>query len=359
MTNKESLDIDNIPDPTDYGFSNGSVSKNNTTGRSRMTFTKKLMHGLNLLGYIVTLTTYSIATYTNDGINGMTDKQLYTAHPTLLTPNYRSTKLAWGVIYFFMGLFALGQIALPKIRNSIMLEQGVKFNFFGACLSQFIWYATLAHGLMITSFVFLCGALVCTLSIIVFQYRIIRGIENSSSAADQVVPGQSIHMNKAQGGLENNPNDGYWLLRFPFGLYTGWIVAMVPFMLSLFMLSHNVDPVILVWVSVISVALLTGLSMGLLLRQQNGLPSYTTPLMISYYFCGLRFELENPADIILATYEEEYLNMMSSVTAIAAVMVLATIVARAVAIYLRDRCTKKDDGAEGDEESIGGDYVRA
>lgn len=356
MTDKESLDIDNIPDPIDYGF-----SKSDTTSRSRMPFTKKLMHGLNLLGYIVTLATYSIATYTNDGINGMTDKQLYTAHPTLLTPNYRSTKFAWGTIYFFMGLFALGQFVLPKIRNSIMLEQGVKFNFFGACLSQFIWYATLAHGMMISSLVFLCGALVCAIIIIVSQYRIFRGIENSSSAADQaiVVPEQSIHMNKTQGGLENNPNDGYWLLRFPFGLYTGWIVAMVPFMLSTVLLSHNVDPVVLVWVSVISVALLTGLSMGFLLRDQKGLPSYTTPLMISFYFCGLRFELENPPEMILATYEEAYLNMMSSVTTIAALMVLATIIARAVAIYLRDRCTKKDDGEEGDEESIGGGYVRA
>ena len=352
MTDKKSLDIDNIPDPTDYGF---SVSKNNTTGKSRMPFTKKLMHGLNLLGYIVTLTTYSIATYTNDGINGMTDKQLYTAHPTLLTPNYRSTKFAWSVIYFFTGLFALGQIALPKIRHSILLEQGVKFNFFGACLSQLIWYATLAHGLMISSFVFLCGAFFCALFIIVSQYRIIRGIENSS-VDHQVVPGQSIHQNKTQA---HNPNDGYWLLRFPFVLYLGWVVPMVPFMLSTVLLSHNVDPVVLVWVSVISVALLTGLSMGLLLRQENGLPSYTIPLMIAYYFCGLRFELENPADIILATYEETYLSLVASVTTIAAVMILATIMARAVAIYLRDRCTKKDNGEEGDEESVGGDYVRA
>ena len=69
--------------------------------------------------------------------------------------------------------------------------------------------------------------------------------------------------------------------------------------------------------------------------------------------------MENPPEMILATYEEAYLNMMSSVTTIAALMVLATIIARAVAIYLRDRCTKKDDGEEGDEESIGGGYVRA
>jgi hypothetical protein len=73
-------------------------------------------------------------------------------------------------------------------------------------------------------------------------------------------------------------------------------------------------------------------------------------------------ELEAPDDIILATYDEAYLSLMKNVSAIAAVMLLATIVARFVAVYLRDRCTKKEEENEAYDPTTGldgVDYVQA
>lgn len=345
--------------PTDFP-AKGDIkcdSSNNTKKKSVTTSSplKKLMHALNLFGYIIVLATYLIATYSNAGIKGVNDSELLDKHMTLLTPNYKSTKLIWGVIFFTQGVFVVAQLLLPRCRDHILLVEGIGPMYILACVAQVIWYATFAYGLLITSFVFLFGVFVCVVCLLARQYQIFRKAEkkvSSHNTYDMVVPGTSIHKED-----EENPYDGYLLLRLPFGIYAGWIASLIPLMLSIVLASFNVDATILVWVAVMGVALLTGLSMGLILRKEHGAPSYSTPLVIAYFFCGVRVELEAPNDDIFAMYDEAYINLMKNVSAIAAVMLLATAVSRFIAVYLRDRCTKKK---EDDPTGLDGlDYVQA
>mmetsp|Transcript_18951 Transcript_18951/g.26986 ORF Transcript_18951/g.26986 Transcript_18951/m.26986 type:complete len:354 (-) Transcript_18951:2248-3309(-) len=343
--------------PTDFPT---TIDTNNSKPKpTAVSVLKKVMNGLNLLSYIVVLSTYIHATYSGTGINNITDEELLYKHPTLLTPNYRSTKFIWGVIFFTQGVFAVAQLALPRCRDHILLIEGIGPMYILASVSQLIWYVSWAYGMLVTSMVFFIGVLVCAVGLLVRQYRTFRFAEKKmelSNAADMIVPGSRVK--KEVDGVD----DGYYLLRLPFGIYAGWIVSIFPLMLSIVLSTSEVDVVALVWVSVMSVALLTGLSMGLLLRKENGLPSYSIPSVVAYFFCGVRVELEAPSDIIFATYDEAYLNLMKNVSAIAAVMLFVTALSRFAAVYLRDLCIKKEE--ENDEYDAtagldGGDYVQA
>jgi len=351
-------DEDDFDLPTD--FPTNIETNKSIQNLPAMPFFKKAMHALNLLSYIVVLSTYLVATYSGFGINGISDEELFNKHPTLLTPNYKSTKFIWGVIFFTQGVFAVAQLFHPRCRDHILLVQGIGPFFILASVAQLIWYVSFAYGMLITSVVFLFGALVCAVGLLARQYQIFQQaemkIESKKNTTDMVIPG-----GRAQKKMEDSVDDGYLLLRFPFGIYAGWITAMFPLMLSIVISTFEVEVSVLVWVAVMGVALLTGLSMGLLLRKENGLPSYSIPSVIAYYFCGVRVELEAPNDYILATYDEAYLNMMKNVSAIAAVMLLVTAVSRFVAIYLRDRCFKKNEENDVyDSTGLDGiDYVQA
>mmetsp|Transcript_11608 Transcript_11608/g.17102 ORF Transcript_11608/g.17102 Transcript_11608/m.17102 type:complete len:352 (+) Transcript_11608:126-1181(+) len=343
--------------PTDFPT---NIDINNSKPKSpAMPFLKKVMNALNLISYIVVLSTYLVATYSNIGINNLSDEELLNKHPTLLTPNYKSTKFIWGVIFFSQGVFAVAQLWVIRCRDHILLVEGIGPMYILASFAQLIWYVSFAYGMLITSFVFLFGVFVCAVGLLARQYQTFRKAEmkiESKNAADMVVPG-TLAQKK-----EEFVDDGYWLLRFPFGIYAGWISCMIPLMLSIVLSTLEVDVVVLVWVAVMSVALLTGLSMGLLLRKENGLPSYSMPSAIAYFFCGVRVELEAPNDIILAMYDEAYLNLLKNVSAIAAVMLLVTAVSRFGAVYLRDRCMKKEEQDDEYDATAGldeVDYVQA
>lgn len=346
-------DVDDF-DPTDFPTTiDTNKSKSDLPA---MPFSRKAMHALNLLSYIVVLSTYLVATYSGLGINDISDEELLNKHPTLLTPNYKSTKFIWGAIFLTQGVFVVAQLFLPRCRDHILLIQGIGPMYILASLAQLIWYVSFAYGLLITSLVFLFGTMVCAIGLLARQYQTFRElemkIESNKNSSDMIIPGALAQKKK-----EDGVDDFYWLLRFPFGIYAGWIVSMLPLMLSIVISTFDVEVSMLVWVAVMGVALLTGLSMGLLLRKEGGLPSYSIPLVIAYYFCGVRVELEAPNDIILATYDEAYLTMFANVSAIAAVMLLVTIVSRFCAIYLRDRCFKKNE--ETDEYDYEMDYVQA
>ena len=346
--------------PTDFPTTIDTSNSEPKPKPTAMSILKKVMNALNLLSYIVVVSTYIHATYSDTGINDVTDEELLFKHPTLLTPNYRSTKFIWGVIFFTQGVFAVAQLALPRCRDHILLIEGIGPMYILASVSQLIWYVSWAYGMLVTAMVFFIGVVVCSVGLLVRQYRTFRFAEKKmelSNAADMIVPGS--HVQKKE---EDGVDDGYYLLRLPFGIYAGWIVSIFPLMLSIVLSTSEVDVVALVWVAVMSVALLTGLSMGLLLRKENGLPSYSIPSVVAYFFCGVRVELEAPSDIILATYDEAYLNLMRNVSAIAAVMLFVTAFSRFVAVYLRDLCVKKEEeNSEYDATAglDGGDYVQA
>jgi lysylphosphatidylglycerol synthetase-like protein (DUF2156 family) len=342
--------------PTDVP-TNVDLNNNNETEKSPTTgapFIKKVMHALNLIGYIAILSTYLHATYSDTGINGVTESELMDTHPTLLTPNYKSTKVIWGFIFFTQGVFVVAQLLVPRCRDHILLVEGIGPMYILACVAQVVWYATFAYDLLITSFVFLVGVFVCVVGLLARQHQTMTVESNNN--LDMIVPGTSIQMKEGF-----SPDDGYWLLRFPFGMYAGWIASMVPLMLSIVLASFEADATTLVWVAVMGVALLTGLSMGMILRKEYGLPSYSLPSVVAFYFCGLRAELEWPNDYILALYDEAYLSLMKNVSALAAVMLLVTTISRFIAVYLRDRCTKKEKNDDAyDATGLDGvDYVQA
>mmetsp|Transcript_2922 Transcript_2922/g.4497 ORF Transcript_2922/g.4497 Transcript_2922/m.4497 type:complete len:355 (-) Transcript_2922:14-1078(-) len=351
---------DDLDLPTDFPTTIDTNEGNPKPKPTAASFLKKLMNVLNFLSYIVVISTYIVATYTETGINDVTDEELLEKYPTLITPNYKSTKFIWGVIFFTQGVFAVAQLLLPRCRDHILLIEGIGPMYILASVSQLIWYVSFAYGMLATSIVFFIGVLVCAVGLLVRQYRTFRFAEKKMelvNAADMVVPGSHVQK-KVEGGVD----DGYWLLRLPFGIYAGWIVSIFPLMLSIVLSASEVDVVVLVWTAVMSVALLTGLSMGLLLRKENGLPSYSIPSVIAYFFCGVRVELEAPNDNILATYDEAYLNLMKNVSAIAAVMLLVTALSRFVAVYLRDLCTKKEEERNEYDATAGldeVDYVQA
>ena len=57
-------------------------------------------------------------------------------------------------------------------------------------------------------------------------------------------------------------------------------------MLSVLLVSKIIDTQIELWAVVVSVAMLFGMCMGLLLRQDSGAPSYVFPAVVAYGCAG-------------------------------------------------------------------------
>ena len=346
--------------PTDFPTTIDISDSNLDDSQPKFTapFLKRVVTALNLLGYIIVLSTYIVTNYSERGVNGLSDEELLDKYPTLLTPNYTSTKIFWALIFFTQGVFSVAQLLVPRCREHILLVEGIGPFYFLACVAQLVWYVSFAYGMLITSFVFILGVLACSAGLLARQYHLIQKaeikIEEANITSDIIIPGSPTQQE------EDSVDDGYWLLRLPFGLFAGWTSCMVPLMLSIVLSTFEIDAQALVWVAVMGVALLTGLSMGLLLRKDNGLPSYSMPSAIAYFLFSVRLELEWPSDDILAIYDEAYLNLMKNVSAIAAVMVLVTVISRAIAVYLRDLCTKKEENDTYDATGLDAvDYVQA
>lgn len=306
-----------------------------------------LINIANLLGYALNIS----VTYFGGvaGVFGKTTAELSYQYQTLITPSATYFGYIWGLIFLSEGFFVAAQL-LPKYKDHPLVQR-VGIWYFFTCVAQAGWTVSFGYEFMITAFVAIVAILLCLMTILNKQWRVIDEHERKDAdpwlLANNAV---SVFDEDKKENMATPPSCAYWLLRFPFAVHAGWIAAATPLMLSVTMVYYKLDTQIELWTGVIGVAILFGMCMGLLLRQDKGAPSYVFPAVVAYAFAGIAWELNAPSDAILGRFQEGEISLMKNVAGFCCAMLLVTIVSRFFAIFLRDHCCPKRD--YDDEEDV-------
>ncbi|KAL3805155.1 hypothetical protein HJC23_003383 [Cyclotella cryptica] len=334
-------------------------SSNSTTTPSKSI--KRLpLNTLNVLAYILNLST-SYLGGVSGWFGGKPNSELSSQYQTLLTPPSSFFVYIWGIIFLFQGLFVAAQI-LPWYKDHVLVQRGVNVWYGAVCLVQSIWTVAFGYEFMVTAFVFMVGILICLLTIVNLQWRVIS--EEERGRGEREVDPWLLEHNAISAFDEDHRKDtmatppslAYWLLRFPFAVHAGWIAPATPLMLSVMLVSFKVDTQVELWTAVLGVAVLFGMCMGLLLRQDKGAPSYVIPGVVAYACVGIMFELGAPSDAILGRFQEGEISLMKNVAGFSGATLLVTIVSRFFAILLRDHCCRRKYDDDEDDNVI---YVEA
>jgi translocator protein len=149
---------------------------------------------LNVLAYIANaVVTYGIGVA---GLGGTpTNAELSQKYQTLVTP-IGAVFSIWAIIFISQFIFAIAQLLGPY-RQDPLVTKGVGRYYIGACLAQVGWTLAFTYEVIWLSLIFMLSILFFLVSIVVTQYKT----------------------------QEKTANLDYWLLKFPFAIHCGWIIA--------------------------------------------------------------------------------------------------------------------------------------
>lgn len=330
-------------------MSTGSSSESNG---SKATTTNLL----NLLGYLLALTA-SYLGGVGGWFGGISNSELNSKYQTLITPSAAYFGYIWATIFIFQGFFAVAQL-LPKFRGEPLVQKGVGYVYFLACSAQTAWTITFGYEMMTAALVAIVVLLMTLLTILNRQWKVV--IEEKRKSATSATLGETAVEELKYDSTASPPRLPYWLLRFPFAVYAGWIAPVTPLMLSVLLVERGVDPAIEIWVAVISIPLLFGGCMGLLLREEPGAPSYVFPGVVAYACAGICWELQAPSNMILGRHDEASINLTKNLSGFCGVCLVVVMITRFIALTMRNQCMKMR--AENDNLEIDGEeypYVKA
>jgi len=142
-------------------------------------------------------------------------------YQTLVTPAGFAFAI-WGVIFLVQAIWSIVQIVVPTVRRNPLVIRGVGYHYVLVCACQVAWTFAFSLEQLAMSLFWMLGILFYLLRIYMAQDKVL-----SSSSHDE--DGGSYSKN-------------YWLLRFPFGLHFGWIVAASLVNVNLVLVAYDVSP---------------------------------------------------------------------------------------------------------------------
>lgn len=153
------------------------------------------MNYLNILNIAAFVANVIITYGSNYSWFGPNNSDLSDKYQLLITPAGVAFSI-WGIIFVWEAVFTVVQ-ALPKFSNSAAVQQGVKFWFIAACISQCAWTPLFAQEVMWAQLIAML-AILFSLSGLVYSFA---SVTQTTKSYD------------------------YWLFCAPFSLHLGWIVA--------------------------------------------------------------------------------------------------------------------------------------
>ncbi|NLI19966.1 MAG: tryptophan-rich sensory protein [Clostridiales bacterium] len=203
---------------------------------------------LNLGLYLVTLVVNTLGAI--GIINGMSQKEVSDAYPTLITPS-PSTFSIWGLIYVLLLISLIYMIATNKQERTANLIEKISVPFWISSAANILWIITFSYELIGVS-TLLILAFVISLAVINVRLKTPDGL------------GQKVNA-------------------FAFGIYNGWLIIATVVNVSAYLVKLNWNRFGLTadtWALIILVVafLLTGL---IQLRLRNA--ALTLPLAWAYY----------------------------------------------------------------------------
>ena len=165
--------------------------------------------------------TYAIGVSGRSG--GETNEYLSLKYQTLITPAGWAFSI-WGVIFLAQAGYVVAQ-ALPEYETHTLVMEGVRNDYIGTCVAQIIWTISFSHEYIGLSFIAMVAICYFLINILKSQYAL---------------------------GSEENTWKHYGLLRFPFELHAGWIIAALFVNFSVWLVSLNAFSIILVTVAALT-----------------------------------------------------------------------------------------------------------
>jgi len=214
----------------------------------------------NLVAFIVNLgVTYGSLF----GIFGATNSSLSKKYQTLVTPAGWAFSI-WGLIFIWEGIFAICQM-LPAFRASVLVHQ-VTFWWCAACAFQVLWSVFFAQEAITLAFLCMLGIL-----------------------------GSLLALNCMADDVEHITAEEFWLLRAPFSLHLGWIIAATAVNASVLADASGAAPATLLTLAIVSLGVVV--TTAAIFATAIKKPDAIVCLTCAWALLGIYSELGSPANL--------------------------------------------------------------
>jgi len=235
---------------------------------------------LNLVGYLLNAgVTYGI------GILGAfdlpTNADLSLKYQTLITPAGFTFSI-WAVIFISQLISLIYQLSNSTTSNNKLVVKGIGYNYLGVCLSQIAWTITFSTEIIWAS-------LVCMLCILAFLSLIVYNQTKISEEDEDY-----------KRNTTTKKSSDFWMLRFPFLIHCGWILAATIVNINVVLVKYDVNASDQYGIGLLCAAAIVGLAVVLLTKKE-----FVIPLVLAWAMFGIFMELQNPKDSITERFIEK------------------------------------------------------
>ena len=210
------------------------------------------MTGLNYLNYlnIVGYAINAFVTFGSTPILGIPSQtELSLKYQTIITPDGFTFSI-WGIIFISEAIFSILQM-FPAFRAKPIVQQGVGYWYFVACLSQASWVLAFGYEILVLSLIFMGLILYSLYKIVTLQSMIPSG----------------------------GPKE-FWGFRFPFEIHCGWIFAAFALNVNIIVVDSSDSATVQAIFGAVSLLALVGIVIFIEHTLKGG-PNYTLPAVFA------------------------------------------------------------------------------
>jgi len=175
----------------------------------------------NIIAYLANV----VITYVSlTGVFGPTNSTLSAKYQTLVTPAGWAFSI-WGVIFIWEAVFVIAQMSTGSLRCSVIVDAATPW-WIATCVCQCVWTFLFAQEIIWAALLFMIGILLSLLGLMIFT---------------------DCHFMSLR---------DYWLLRAPFSVHAGWIIAASVVNANVFADYFKASSGVMVAVAVVSLVLI-------------------------------------------------------------------------------------------------------
>jgi hypothetical protein len=175
---------------------------------------------INVLAYIANLLiSYGVGAIGYGGFK--TNAEISETYQTLITPDELTFGI-WATIFISQLIFVIAQL-FPAYQSSPLVSKAIGYDYLNVCIFQIGWTFAFA-------FEYILVSLICMVILLYFLV----GIVNDQYKVSDLQPTSVVD---------------YWLMKFPFSVHCGWIIAATFVNISVFLVSLNLDATIQYYVA--------------------------------------------------------------------------------------------------------------
>jgi Caspase domain len=288
----------------------------------------------NVLAYLANAAvTYGVGAL---GLFGTaTNGELSETYQTLVTPVGWAFGI-WAIIFILQLIWAIAQLVVPSLRGAVLVRNGVGWYYIGVCLAQIGWTIAFSYEIIWLSLVAMLSILFFLIRIVVAQYNVQRTVSLCE----------------------------YWLLKFPFAIHAGWILAASFVNLNVLFVDLEFGADAQYYAALASLTAVLVIA-GFVLAYPTP-PELVIPLVLAWatvrILCerdtscqlslmilfrnqfGIYVELDNPKDVIVNTFDSSMISVVQYGSIIVCGLILFLTATAAILACCRRQSRHLDEG---------------